>query len=117
LVPRVSGVLAVWLDGRKTGGYVEGSPGPTPDMTLRAAVVTPGGGLTDEAELDGRTCDCCQTAAASTVDGFLVAYRGRSPDEVRDIFLTRFVQGRWSVPRPVHGVAPVPWTVNICGII
>ena len=102
LVADGDAALAVWLDGRKTAGHDEDAPGPMPDMTLRAAVVNAAGGLTDEAEIDGRVCDCCQTAAVATDRGLLVAYRDRSPDEVRDIYLSRFANGRWSKQHAVH---------------
>ena len=95
-------VLAVWLDGRKTAGHEEDSPGPMPDMAVRAASVTRDGRLRDEVELDGRACDCCQTAAVTTDRGILVAYRDRSPDEVRDIFVTRREGGLWSQPQAVY---------------
>ena len=71
-------------------------------MTLRAASITSDGQLRGETELDGRTCDCCQTAAVTTDRGVLVAYRDRSAEEVRDIFVTRREGGRWSPPRAVH---------------
>ncbi len=93
---------AVWLDGRKMAGADEHSTGPMPSMTLRAASITQDGRLNDEVELDDRTCDCCQTAAVTTDRGILVAYRDRSADEVRDIFVTRREEGRWTLPRAVH---------------
>jgi hypothetical protein len=102
LVSDAGHALAVWLDGRKMEGHEEGSPGPMPDMTLRAASVMSDGRLEEEVELDSRTCDCCQTAAVSTDRGVLVAYRDRSPDEVRDIYVTRREGGRWSAPQVVH---------------
>ncbi len=93
---------AVWLDGRKMAGHDESSPGPMPEMTLRAATITAAGRLLDEVELDDRTCDCCQTAAVTTDRGILVAYRDRSPDEVRDIYVTRREDGHWTSPLAVH---------------
>jgi hypothetical protein len=102
LVSDTGGALAVWLDGRKTAGHEEDSPGPMPDMAVRAASITQDGRLRDEVELDGRACDCCQTAAVTTDRGVLVAYRDRSPDEVRDISVTRREGGRWSAPQVVH---------------
>ena len=102
LVADTGGVLAVWLDGRKTAGHDEDAPGPMPDMTLRAASIASDGRLRGEAELDDRTCDCCPTAAVTTDRGVLVAYRDRSPDEVRDIYVTRREAGGWSAPRSVH---------------
>ena len=102
LVADTGGVLAVWLDGRKTAGHDEEAPGPMPDMTLRTASIASDGQLRDEAELDSRTCDCCPTAAVVTDRGVLVAYRDRSADEVRDIYVTRLEAGRWSPPQLVH---------------
>lgn len=102
LVPDARGVRAVWLDGRNSAGHDEKSGGPTADMTLRSAVLTPAGGIEDEAEIDGRTCDCCQTSATITSRGTLVAWRDRSADEVRDIQLARLEDGRWSAPATLH---------------
>lgn len=96
LVPLEGGaVQAVWLDGRETA-----TDGP---MTLRTAQITEQGAVEDETLLDERVCDCCPTAAVRCPDGsLLVAYRDRSPDEVRDIAVTRLDGGIWSAPRPVH---------------
>jgi hypothetical protein len=87
---------AVWLDGRETGGaghddHAKGA------MTLRAAAAGPKG-TTSEALLDNRVCDCCPTAATSTPDAVVVAYRDRSPSEIRDIAIVRFAGGKWSQP-------------------
>lgn len=102
VVPNADGALAVWLDGRKSAGHDESAPGPMPDMTLRAASIAADGKLRDEVEIDGRTCDCCPTAAALTERGMLVAYRDRSPEEVRDIYVTCRDADGWSAPRAVH---------------
>lgn len=93
---------AVWLDGRKMAGHDESSPGPMPGMTLRAASIARDGRLLGEVELDDRTCDCCQTAAVTTDRGILVAYRDRSAEEVRDIYVTRREGGQWTPPLVVH---------------
>ncbi len=114
LVADTGGVLAVWLDGRKTEGHGEDAPGPMPDMTLRAASIAADGRLHEETELDGRTCDCCPTAAVMTDRGVLVAYRDRSPDEVRDIYLTRREAGGWSSPQAVHADN---WHIAGCPVI
>jgi len=91
------GVGVVWLDGRKfKEGTEEG------EMTLRYAAVHSDGGLRDELELDGRVCDCCTTAMTRTPEGFVVAYRDRSSEEIRDISIVRGVSGRWSKPETVH---------------
>ncbi len=69
----------VWLDGRETVGG-KGA------MTLRAAMSL---GAKADMLVAPRVCDCCPTAAANTADGPLVAFRGRTADEIRDIYVTR----------------------------
>lgn len=101
-------IFASWLDGRFTktdkaesheNGHEHGHGGP---MTLRCAVFDKTGQLTEEAELDNRVCDCCQTAAAFTSNGPIVAYRDRSEEEYRDIYYVRWLdKGMWSPPAPV----------------
>ena len=39
---------------------------------------------------------------ARTTDGFFVAYRDRSPDEIRDIGFVRYANGTWTEPAPLH---------------
>ena len=89
--------LAVWLDGRETGGGGHQHQGA---MTLRAAAV--GEKVTGAAVVDDRVCDCCGTAAAMTARGPIVAYRDRAAGEIRDISVARRAGGRWLPGRPVH---------------
>jgi hypothetical protein len=63
--------------------------------------------------LDDRTCDCCQNAAAMTAAGPIVAYRNRSPEEIRDIYVTRRVNGKWIAGRPVHADN---WKISACPV-
>ena len=100
----------VWLDGRETDG---GHGDPAGAMTLRFAALGPDGRLADEALLDARTCDCCQTAAARTPDGLLVAYRDRSEAEVRDIATVRLDDGAWTSPTRVHADG---WQIAGCPV-
>jgi hypothetical protein len=96
-------LAAVWLDGRNfEGAPAHGDHASGPEMMLRQTTFAPDGTLGPETVLDGRICDCCQTAVALTSRGPLVAYRDRSPDEIRDISVVRYDGGRWSEPRPVH---------------
>ncbi len=111
MVPMPEGrLLAAWLDGRNTGGDGHGGHGA---MTLRAAVLGPDGALSDEAELDARICDCCQTSAVRTPHGVLVAYRDRSEGEIRDIAVVRLHEGRWSAPQPLHADG---WEIHGCPV-
>ncbi len=96
-----AGLGLVWLDGRAMkpdAGHGHGGG----DMSLRAAVFGEDGVQRSEVVVDDRVCECCPTAAAQTSEGILVAYRNRSADEVRDIFVSRLVSGAWTPPVPVH---------------
>ena len=102
MVPSSDGQLfAAWLDGRNTEVDHDGH-GSWGAMTLRAATLDRAGTLHDEALLDERICDCCQTSAARTTNGLVVAYRDRSDEEIRDIAVVRWQNGTWSAPQTVH---------------
>jgi hypothetical protein len=107
LLPQSDGsFFATWLDGRNTVGHAHGETHQhqgeeMKGMTLRAARFDESGKIFDEAELDGLTCDCCQTDAAMTAKGMVVVYRDRSPEEIRDIYITREENGHWSTPKPI----------------
>lgn len=116
LVPWPDGrVGAVWLDGRETGGegHGEGHGAAKGAMTLRYATIAADGTLGDEALLDERVCDCCQTSAVRSGDGVIAVYRDRSAEERRDISAVRLQGGRWTEPRPVGNDG---WTINGCPV-
>ena len=95
-----AGLGLVWLDGRAMkGGHEEHGGG---DMSVRGAIYDQKGKQLSEGPVDLRVCECCPTAAAVTADGPIVAYRDRSPTEIRDIYVSRLVAGKWSEPAPVH---------------
>ncbi len=102
-------LTAVWLDGR---AYAD-TTAAKPFMSLRQASLGSEGGWTDRHVLDDRTCDCCQTSAARTPDGVIVAYRGRTEDEIRDIRVVRYGAGRWSDPVTVHDDG---WEIPACPV-
>lgn len=111
-------LAAVWLDGRE---MTPGGPDGKKDdhghghgnMTLRYVKIKRDGTLTDEAKLDARVCECCQTSAAVTSDGPVVVYRDRSDEEVRDISIVRLKNGKWTEPRPVYNDG---WKLNGCPV-
>lgn len=108
LVPYKEQVFAAWLDGRNTvmegmenmKGMDHSSHGGS--MSIRAAVFKYSGEKVEEWELDSKTCDCCQTAAAVTTNGPVVVYRDRSDEEVRDMSIVRLVNGKWTDPKSIH---------------
>jgi len=93
----------VWLDGRQTSGGKG-------DMTLRASTSIP---VKSDMLVASRVCDCCPTAAANTADGPIVAFRGRTPDEIRDIYVTRLDGSAWAAPVLVHQDG---WKINGCPV-
>lgn len=116
LLPAGEAVRAVWLDGRKFATAGDGhDQGHTPgaEMTVRSAVVYADGRRSEEAELDGRACDCCQTAAVVAGGAVLTTYRDRSLTEVRDISLVRYENGAWSDPYPLHSDG---WQITGCPV-
>ena len=103
---------AIWLDGRdyalrKAAGQEGG------EMQLRFTNASGTGVLADEHIIDPRTCDCCQTSAALTTNGPIVAYRDRSPEEIRDIYVARWLNDKWTEGKPVHADN---WKVNFCPV-
>ena len=105
------GFFITWLDGRNTVDKdLDGYHKP---MTIRFAEITNKGDVIDESELDSATCDCCQTSIAITNKGPVVVYRDRSDKEVRDIYITRKINGIWGVPTPIHNDG---WEINGCPV-
>ena len=110
----------VWLDGRDYARAAEGHGGDA-EMTLRYARVAPRAGagtartlaVVEEALLDSRTCDCCQTDVALSAAGPVLVYRDRSPEEVRDMSVLRRGAAGWSEPAPLHRDG---WTIDACPV-
>lgn len=91
------GADMIWLDGR---GFDEANRSGS--MGVYAGGVDAQGRPLGETLLDGRTCECCQTAMARTDLGLVAAYRDRSDGEIRDIAVVREVNGRWTQPVIAH---------------
>jgi len=110
--PHSSDVGLVWLDGRNMSD--EWAPdGPIKGMTLRTATFAEGMAIANEAQIDGLTCDCCQTDVAVTDAGPVAVYRDRTTDETRDINIARHVNGGWQRGRPV---ADDGWIIGGCPV-
>lgn len=88
------GILAAWLDGRSRGKAEHGR------QALYARIV---GAPRPDGVVDPSVCDCCQVSLVATADGgALIAYRGRSQEEIRDIRFARYHEGKWGPPRTLH---------------
>lgn len=102
-LPHGEAVLVAWLDGR-----AHATNGEFQELFAR-----PLSGTTADTRVDPSVCDCCQLSFAAVPGGALLAYRGRTKDEVRDIRLARWRDGAWSQPRPLHDDG---WKISACPV-
>jgi hypothetical protein len=120
LFPHGEELGIVWLDGRRFaaadgeaghGGH-EGHDAAN-EMMLLFTTLGADGSLGTEVVLDGRVCDCCQTAVAVTPSGPVVFFRDRSAEEVRDIGYIRIRDG---VPAPPQRLHHDGWVIAGCPV-
>lgn len=112
-VGRLAGVI--WLDGREYAPSAEQAraQGKSGNFALRYATVSPDGAVTGDTVVDANVCTCCQTSVATTARGPMVAYRGRTPDEIRDNLTALLAAGRWQPGRPL---GPDGWRIAACPV-
>ncbi|HEX7035225.1 MAG TPA: sialidase family protein, partial [Pseudomonadales bacterium] len=113
LADGATAIGVAWLDGRHNLLDPSAAEPDDPRTMLMSGVFHADGRLVRGAPVDERVCDCCQTAVALTDDGPLVAYRDRSPEEVRDIHLAAGGRQGW---RPLGPVAEEGWIINGCPV-
>lgn len=111
VTPYEEGFIASWLDGRNTvpssNGHGKGA------MTLRSAEIDKEGKIINERLVDNMVCDCCQTSMTVAGGIPLLVYRDRSPEETRDIYLSRYVNSQWTEPISIHDDG---WVINGCPV-
>lgn len=109
--------LAIWYDGRLGVGAMDHDAAAGHEMegrmTLRGAVLTRDAAPAEALQLDDMTCSCCTTDALRTARGPLVAYRDRTPGELRDIAWITRAGSRWTAPRAVHADG---WVIAGCPV-
>jgi hypothetical protein len=119
LWPRSANTIGIaWLDGREQQVAHDAKPKDDAHhggaMQLRANGFDMDLARGADAVVDARACDCCQTDAAVTDRGVLLAWRDRDEDEVRDIVVARLQDdGAWTKPAPVHADG---WKVEACPV-
>ena len=104
-----------WLDGRamKSAAGHDSHGGGGGEMSVRFATFGRDWKQTSEMPVDLRVCECCPTTAGVTSEGPIVAYRNRSEEEVRDIFVSRLENGKWTEPKAVHADQ---WKIQACPV-
>jgi len=111
-----AGLGLIWLDGRAMASAEgHGAHGGTSGgaMSVRFGTFDTNWTQTSEMPVDLRVCECCPTSAVVTSDGPLVAFRDRSEDEVRDIYVSRLDNGTWTQPMAVSNDG---WTIPACPV-
>ena len=83
------------------------------DKSLHFVRIAPDGSVVSDDLIDPDVCTCCQTAAAVTADGPIVAYRDHLGGEIRDISVVRLINGKWTAPHPLHEDG---WHINACPV-
>lgn len=137
LFPIGDGFGLVWLDGRamlappkpgeggKGDGHDEHGTGamsvrfarfdPSTRPTSQPASLRAGNYFkqVEESAVDAKVCECCPTTAAVTAEGIITAYRNRSDEDIRDNYVARFVNGKWSAPAAVFNDG---WKIAACPV-
>jgi len=117
-------VIAVWLEsvrpphpaGAPRPSRVAPKPGePTPpSMRLRSRLLAPTGSTLGDWIIDPDVCTCCQTSLTTLPgDRVFVAYRGRTPMEIRDNRHALFDGQSWGRPSTLHDDG---WTIAACPV-
>ena len=109
-----AGLGLIWLDGRAMkagGGHDEHAEGGA--MTLRYGAFDAKWKQVADAPVDLRVCECCPTTAAVTSDGVIAAFRNRTQDEIRDIYVSRLENGKWTEGKAVHNDN---WQISGCPV-
>ncbi len=111
----------VWLDGRE---YVTkedkaqdlnktNAPKKSGNFNLRYTRIHRNGTFEKEQVIDSNTCTCCWTSVASTSEGAVVAWRGRTDDEIRDNRIALLRDGKWSAPKALGAEG---WNIDGCPV-
>jgi uncharacterized GH25 family protein len=117
-------LLTVWLEsarpprapGAPRPPKVERKPGePTPpSMRLMSRLLHPNGSTAAEWIVDPDVCTCCQTTLTVLPgDRVFVAYRGRTPLEIRDHRRAIFDGTAWGPPATLHDDG---WMIPACPV-
>jgi hypothetical protein len=115
LFPVGDGLGLVWLDGRamKSGHDEHAGGADAGAMSVRYAQFDRNWKQVVDTQVDGRVCECCPTTAVVTADGVIAAFRNRSEDEIRDIYVARMQNGKWSDSAPVFSDN---WKIAACPV-
>ena len=93
--------------------WLEALKGEDEPSRLKRTVVSSAGNVWKEETLEPDVCTCCPTSVVKTGRGLLVAYRGHTPKDIRDIGVKRIENGKWL---PARNLNPDNWEINACPV-
>ncbi len=113
LFPMGEGFGLVWLDGRAMKPEANHEGHGAGAMSVRFARFDKNFKQLEESVVDAKVCECCPTTAAVTAEGVITAFRNRSDEEIRDNYVARLVNGKWSAPAAVFNDN---WKIAACPV-
>jgi hypothetical protein len=93
--------------------WLQAPPEEGGKTSLMRTVVDADGHVVKEERLDSDVCECCPTTVVKTKRGLLVAYRSHTSQDIRDIAILRFEDGRWLPSKRVYADN---WKINACPV-
>lgn len=93
--------------------WLEALKGEDAPSNLKRTVVSSDGKVLKEESLDADVCTCCPTSTVKTARGLLVAYRDHTSQDIRDIAVLRFENGRWAASKVLNADK---WEINACPV-
>jgi hypothetical protein len=93
--------------------WLEALKGEDEPSRLKRTVVSSAGKVLKEEILEPDVCTCCPTSIVRTARGLLVAYRGHTLKNIRDIGVKRLENGKWL---PAKNLNPDNWEINACPV-
>ena len=91
--------------------WLKGGANEEAPTALMRTIVDASGKEVREERLAPDVCACCPTAVAKTSKGLLLAYRGHTSEDIRDISVLRLENGHWSQPKNLYADN---WKINAC---
>jgi hypothetical protein len=93
--------------------WLEALKGEDDPSSLKRTLVSSAGKVLKEEILEPDVCTCCPTSIVRTAHGLLVAYRGHTAKNIRDIGVKRLDNGKWLSAKNLN---PDNWEINACPV-
>lgn len=111
--PVQHGLASMIADPDGTGSifWLEALHGEDNPVALKRTIVDASGREVSEEVIQSDVCGCCPTAVTRSSKGLVLALRAHSPQNIRDIAVTRLENGKWTAPKIVNADN---WQLEAC---